>query len=320
MICIGRRIIVSAIVLLAACCAASRSDATTSLGPGNYSELDVKPSTTDPSIHAEDLPSRIFYNRAVPDNKILLWLAGTNGNSEHLPADLLHTALEHGYRVVVLSYITDQAVSGICAARFLQNAPKCAEQFREKRIYGDGAFSRIPDQPQDAIVNRFEKLLSYLSVADPSGHWAQYLADGHIQWNKVAIAGQSQGGGMAEFIGMREMTDRILAFSGGWDFSSQGHIAAWYFGKTHTPADRWFATYHVEENFAGPLAESYQALGIPPDHVFALNAPLPQGRGRGNGASKNPYHGQGISNPAYQSIWEKMLGSGLNHAGDSGRP
>jgi hypothetical protein len=56
------------------------------------------------------------------------------------------------------------------------------------------------------------------------------------------------------------------------------------------------------------LAEISDALMIPATHIFALDKPL-----LNINASKerpNPYHGEGIRNIAYKSIWITMLGSG----------
>jgi hypothetical protein len=49
------------------------------------------------------------------------------------------------------------------------------------------------------------------------------------------------------------------------------------------------------------------ALKIPTGHVFALDKPL----ANTNSSSDNPYHGDGVKNPAYKQIWLTMLGSGL---------
>ena len=292
---------------IACCSLATLAHAAPAEDLKGYAELDVKPSATDPSIRAYDLPSRVFYDPAKRDSKILLWLAGTKGTSEHFPKDLLELALAHSYRVIVLSYITDPAVSQECIGGALRADPDCAAKFREKRIYGNNSFSLISDQPQDAIVHRLGKLLAYLDRTDPNGHWATYLQAGEVNWKRFTLSGQSQGGGMAEFLGQRETVDRVLAFSGGWDFASRGHIAAWYSGKSRTPSERWYGTYHVKEKQAAALAASYKALGIPGNHVFALDGPLPDDR---RVRSENPYHGQGASNPAYRAIWTTMLGDG----------
>jgi hypothetical protein len=156
-------------------------------------------------------------------------------------------------------------------------------------------------------------LLQYLSKYDESGNWSQYLEKGMTRpnWSKIAIAGQSQGGGMGQFIAQHENVYRVISFSGGWDYSNSADkmIAGWYFNKNLTPMENWFATYNINESAANSLKDICIALKIPSDHIFALDKPL--GNAAAASANPNPYHGDGIRNTAYQEIWITMLGSGL---------
>ncbi|MGK6341157.1 hypothetical protein ACMGDK_02895 [Chryseobacterium sp. DT-3] len=102
---------------------------------------------------------------------------------------------------------------------------------------------------------------------------------------------------------------RVLSFSGGWDYSNSKtkKIAGWYSKKFVTPPKNVYATYHVQEAAAAQLDEICKALHIPMDNVFALDKPIEKQTKNNN----NPYHVEGIKNPAYKPIWIKMLGSGL---------
>lgn len=274
--------------------------------------LKVKPSVADASVQQWDTASVIYYDPKIKNNKILLWLTGTNGTSNNVPVGFFKTALHQGYKVIALSFISNPGVSQVCIGKNLVSNPDCATEFRRKRIYGDQSFSGIPDQPQDAIIPRFVKLLEYLDKNDSEGKWGTYL-EKEIKkpiWERIAIAGQSQGGGMAEFIGQYEHLDRIISFSGGWDYSysKEKKIADWYLRKNVTPITKWFATYHIKELAAASLKEICTALKIPEDQTFPLDKPLfnPAAINK-----QNPYHVDGIRNPAYQQIWITMLGSGI---------
>jgi signal transduction histidine kinase len=144
-------------------------------------------------------------------------------------------------------------------------------------------------------------------------HWQQYLKDGQPAWHKIAVSGQSQGG-MAQYLGKKESLARIISFSGGWDFSSRGHIANWYYTPGVTPTERWYATYNVKEGFADEMHQISLALGIPSKHIFALDKPLLERRKPlpANKPDWAPAHGDGLSNIAYQDVWRTMLGSGLH--------
>jgi hypothetical protein len=94
---------------------------------------------------------------------------------------------------------------------------------------------------------------------------------------------------------------RVIAFSGGWDTAGHGAVAGWYSGESVTPPALWFATYNVAEPEAAFLARTYVALRVPPAQVFALNLPV-----RGGEMA----HVEGVANPAYQDVWDKLLGNG----------
>ena len=279
-----------------------------------YKVLRVTPSLTNAGIHAWDTTHVVYYDPSVRSNKLLLWLAGTNGTPLRVPVELFHTALAQGYRVIALSYMTVPAVAQVCVGRALDTQPDCAERFRRKRIYGDITFPAIPDEPQDAIIPRFVALLKWLSTNDAAGNWSRYLTPDASKpnWQQIAVSGQSQGGGMAEFIAQQESIARMISFSGGWDYanSREKRIAGWYFKQSATPVAKWFATYNVNENAAKELKEICAALRIPAGQVFALDRPLLNPAAAAT--SQNPYHGDGIQNLAYRPIWIQMLGSGIN--------
>jgi len=276
----------------------------------SYKIIKIKPSEADPLVHTWDSTHVVYYDPKVKNNKLLLWLTGTGGSTKNVPVNFFKTALDQGYRVIALSFISTPGVSQLCIGNRLKDNVDCAAEFRRKRTYGDNSFSGIPDQPQDAIIPRLVKLLQYLSKNDEEGNWPQYLDEqkGKPAWNKIAIAGQSQGGGMAEYIAQHEWVSRIISFSGGWDYSDSKNkkIAGWYAQKFMTPLDNLYATYHIKEAAATELAEICQTMHIPKDHIFALDHPLLTEKDNGN-----PFHVEGIKNPVYKPIWLKMLGSGL---------
>jgi hypothetical protein len=193
----------------------------------------------------------------------------------------------------------DSAIAQICPG---ERVEKCGEKVRRKRAFGEDDTDLIADAPADAIVTRLAELLAYLAASQPSAGWDQYLDHGAPRWSRIAIGGHSQGGGMAELIAKRNAVARVLSFSGGWDGNGdKGGIASWYSDASATPADRWFGTYHVQEEHAKTIAKTYKALAIPGDHVFALDRAVPDGA--------DP-HVQALVNADYQPVWLQMLGDG----------
>lgn len=145
------------------------------------------------------------------------------------------------------------------------------------------------------------KLLAYLERQEPHEKWGGYLENGTLNWSRIAFAGQSQGAGMAAYIAKEHVVARVILFSSPWDFvQSSGRdrvLAPWIAMPGKTPPDRWFGGYHARENEAGLLAKSYPALRIPPEHIRVFKRDLPTTQQ--NGRDKNPFHGEGLINPAY---------------------
>lgn len=266
-----------------------------------YLSFKIKPSDTDPSIKNFDVPHFVQYDKGARQGKLLLFLSGTGGNTEKGPADLFLTAVEQGYRVINLCYIDTPAVWKLCGTKLTSSDPDCAENFRIKRIYGENVTSVIPDEPQDAIMNRFTKLLIYLAKFDKGGNWSIYLDNNYPKWDLIAIAGHSQGGSMAAFIAKKVSVARIISFSGGSDHGAKGKMADWFFRKSATPPERWYGIYHTQEPTAEEILKAFQALAIPEKQVYPFSSEVRSG--------KKP-HGEAIWNPVYKPKWIEVFGKG----------
>lgn len=286
----------------------------------------IAPHATDARLDEGDAPHLVVYDRDATSSSqpLLVWLPGTNGHPATGPAKFFATVLQQGYRLVGLSYLNGEAVSQVCTPRRVAQQPRCAEQFRQQRVWGDGGAVVLGDRPEDAIVPRLTRLLHHLVEADPAGQWAQYINENicpqadedrrpppegvkptrggpslacEPRWDRIVLAGQSQGGGMAAFLAQSRAVAGVVMFSGGWDHGRDGSIASWYKRPSQTPPQRWYGTFHVDENQAQTMAQIYRALGLVPEHIHALDLPV-QGRAA---------HGEGITNPAYAPLWQAML-------------
>lgn len=274
--------------------------------PGRVIEC-VKPSATDPAIQRFDARHYILFNTDTgPNANLLVFLPGTHGTPPG-PRRFLRAAADAGYRVISLDYNDEPATNVFCPRR---PDPNCTEKFRRMRIYGDGTLNpRIDNTPAESIINRLVKLLKYLDRQDPQGKWGGYLKNGAPNWERIALAGQSQGAGMAAFIAQRHQVARVILFSSPWDFTRKGNtrqLASWLSGPSQTPPQRWYGAYHAQENMARLCAMAYAALRIPSDHIRVFRADLPprlQYAGK-----RNPFHGQGIRNPAYDGDRAFFLG------------
>lgn len=259
----------------------------------------VSPHATDERLGADELPHLVAYDAEKAQAPLLVWLPGTNGRASPGPRQLFETVLQQGYRLVSMTYLNSNAVSQVCVGPTLRAQPSCAGRVRQHRVWGEPHTRLIDDKPEDAIVPRLTKLLQHLARTDAAGQWAQYLDGDEPRWERIVVAGQSQGGGMAGFIAQTRRVAGVIMFSGGWDrASSGGDIAEWYSRSSLTPPQRWHGTFHKDEPQAATMERIYRRQGVPVAQIHALSQPV-----RENG---NP-HGEGIANPVYRPLWEQML-------------
>jgi hypothetical protein len=276
---------------------------------------EVLPSEVDPQIKRFDAPNLIVYQHDVKrDAPLLVYFSGTGGT----PMGgwlFLQAAAKAGYRVIGLTYDNAASDPQTCGPN---PDPACSDRFRQKRIFGDDVTKDIDDLPAESIVNRLTKLLEYLDAHHHDENWGRYLRKGEPDWSRIAVAGHSQGGGVAAYIAKKKSVYRVIDLSGAWD-RTEGtkEWAPWVTSKSATPMDRWYAAYHAKESRADAMKAAYAVLKIPPNHIRVLTLePNPQAK---SPAGADAYHGSMISerstprdangDPAYASDWAFFLGS-----------
>jgi hypothetical protein len=217
----------------------------------------------------------------------------------------LRIAANAGYRVISLAYDDEPSVAQAC---FRSDVPTCAERFRQKRIFGDAVSADIDDRVAESIVNRLVKLLLKLRHDHPTDGWDYFLVDGAPLWSRIAIAGHSQGGGMASFVAKKKAVARVVVLSGGWDLrihersrsARNQTLASWYKAPSVTPPERWFAAYHEKEPTAALIAESYRLMNIPTAQIRVVTRE-PQ--------KLQNYHGSVVGNSRNVPDWQFLVGT-----------
>ena len=240
---------------------------------------------------------------------LLLFLPATNATPAET-SEFEDEAATGGYRVIGLRYRDVPGVMDACP----HASPDCPERIRQQRVFGDLATGTEGNGPSQSIVHRLTALLTELDRAHPEDGWKEYLDDGHPRWRRVAVAGLSQGAGMAAFIAQREAVARVILFSGPFDNYGVGDSVASWLRKGHgaTETDHWYAAYHARERMARVIERSYAALRIPQAHIRVLTRDdLPK-------TPSSTYHLSVVSNgatprradgrPAYLRDWLFLLG------------
>jgi predicted esterase len=274
----------------------------------------IAPNTADPSIGRFLRRSVVIVDHTTSaPPMLLLFLPGTGGSPAG-PGAFLNLAADQGYRVISLSYNNEPAVMGACAR---DPEPACSANFRQRRLFGDPTPSSADDQPAESIVNRLTRLLQFLERSHPGEGWGAYLANDVPDWRRIAVAGHSQGAGMAAFLAKRINVARVILLSGPVDYVFPGRgPAPWLTTPSVTPGERWYGLYHKEERLGPLLQQAYGALGVAPDHIrvvdLAASGP--------SGGRFDAFHVSVVADrltprthdgsPAYAADWSFLLGSG----------
>lgn len=237
----------------------------------------VLPSVTDAEINTFDTVHGVYYNpSAKAKNKLVVFIPGTNGNG--MGAKLFsQVAANEGFHVVSISYPSSVAAT-ICHSQTDEN---CFENFRREIIEGKDLSSLIEVNRVNSIENRIQKLLVYLKKNFATENWGQYLAkNDEINWGKLILSGQSQGGGHAPLMAKSHKVSRVIMFSAPKDWDKTNDKPAKWYGEGKTSLKNYFAFNHIQDKQGCDYEQqlkNLQTLGL---FVFGEpvdidNAPFP---------------------------------------------
>jgi hypothetical protein len=208
--------------------------------------LRVEPPQTDPAIETVHGPHLAVYDpQATSRHRLFLFIVGTGGQAtSSLAMDRVFA--QWGYHAVSLDYENNV----ITVAFAHSHDPASFDQYRHAIIAGGSAGEKVKVDAANSILNRFQKMLVYLAAHDPQGGWDEFVTNGEPVWNRIVVAGHSQGSGHAAYIGKLFNVDRVLMFSGPQDYLDDLHEPApWQAGKSATPPARFFASLSRNDPF-----------------------------------------------------------------------
>ena len=163
--------------------------------------------------------------------KLLLFLCGGDGIAATCK-NVFPIAAQQGYHVIGLTYPTGLDA---CAGKGLS----CFGPLIRENVTGEDSSdeSHMSEHPQDSILNRLIRVLEWADHNHPGEGWGAYLTSlngmNRIDWTRVHLAGFSNGGSHASFMGtMPELARvrRVALFAGPND--GKGDSA-----ETWTPMD-----------------------------------------------------------------------------------
>ncbi|MDA8138652.1 MAG: hypothetical protein M0036_08355 [Desulfobacteraceae bacterium] len=218
-----------------------------SAGGGNTQLLEafVAPTDTDPAISIDTGDHYISINPDVSaKGKLFLFFPGTSAQPKGYTF-IVQAAANNGYHAVGLAYVNDNTAYSLCNKT---NDTLCPGNLHEEVLTGQDVSSVITVPVADSIENRLTKLLIYLNQQRPNDGWDQFLdsAD-NILWNRIRVAGHSQGGSTAGYIATRFTVDRAIFFSSPYD-QVNNQMAAWIAaGNGASDPSRYYGFSHMND-------------------------------------------------------------------------
>jgi hypothetical protein len=203
----------------------------------------VNPADTDAAI-TNFLAEHHAYidTNAPPRNKLFLFIPGTTA----IPAyytNITITAAELGFHALGIAYVNDKGVNATC---WRTTDPTLYEKVRLEIIDGTDRTDLVDVDRTNSMEHRLIKCLEYLDANWPQEQWGQYLgAETNLLWDKMLVAGHSQGGGHAGILAKKHEVVRCIMFDA-TDWWGHGKRAAdWILAPSATPTNRYYAFAHV---------------------------------------------------------------------------
>ena len=270
--------------------------------------LYVDPNQTDSAIRKVHSAHVAAYDPgAVSRHELFLFIPGTGAvASNSVAVDRVFAGW--GYHAITLDYEND-----VVAVTFAHSAdPTAFERYRNAIVTGAPVCDLVKVDAANSILNRTQKLLTYLAQQDPKGGWDQYLKDGQPAWNRIIVGGHSQGAGHAAYIGKKFETDAVFMFSGPQDYIADlQKPALWEAGKSATPSSRYFAflSAHDPYNSEHQIASCVSLMQLSAAKTISVKPGVPvEGDAQilVNDISGPRAHGSTIS-VQFTNVWQYML-------------
>lgn len=276
----------------------------------------VEPSSTDPAISSSFDSHQTFLDTSVVENgRLLIFLPGTDAQPRAYQR-ILTAAASLGYHVIGLAYPNSESVANLC-----DGDPACYEPVRREIFEGGDFAPQVSVDSANAILNRTVKLLQYLDASFGDEHWGQFLNGGGLRFDRIAVAGHSQGGGEAAYIAKVREVARVAMFSAPVD-AVDGASAPWIDTNHVTPVDRYFGFAHESDPAFADITTNWVSLGLgsASDRVLVDSSAAPFGGahqletalrvGRPhNSTAVDADTPTTLGEPVYADVWLTMFGS-----------
>jgi pimeloyl-ACP methyl ester carboxylesterase len=272
--------------------------------------LPVDPALTSKEIRAIHGPHIAMRDTSVQSlHRLFLMIVGTGGQAkDNYSIDSF--AATKGYHVLSLDY-PNNVITTTCSN---SEDSTCFDRFRAEIVLGAQVSSLVDVDVSNSIYNRLVTALKYLSAHYPKQGWNHFIRNGQPQWQKIIIAGHSQGAGHAAYLGKMFAVKKVILLAGPQDYLVLFHRpAGWQSLPSKTPYNRFVSFLHANDpfDFNRQLADDKVILNdstLVPLEVFPGKAPSRKASIYFNRMPTANPHGSMLL-PVFSAVWADLLGT-----------
>lgn len=206
----------------------------------------ISPDSTYPGIEKIHSGHFVTVNRSnTSGKKLLVSIPGTTGAGDVMRSFDSVAALE-GYHAISIDYPNNRNT-----ATFISSTDKAAfNKFRQELDFGTPVCDSVNVDSLNSIVNRITNLVIYLAKTRPGEGWNNFLDHGQIAWERVTLAGHSQGAGHVSYIGHAFKVHKVIMLSGPQDFLTNFDMPApWLSASSKTPYSNYYSFLHDDDAY-----------------------------------------------------------------------
>jgi len=277
----------------------------------------IAPADTDPAINTyqkRPYDHFVYYSPAsVKQNLLFVFLPGT-GARGGAGKDLNEFAAQMGYHVINLIYPDSIAMAQICK---FGTDKYCYDLLRDELAFGTDRHPALTIDQPNSIIHRLTVLVKFLQQKYPDENWGQFIEQGQLKWNKIVLAGQSQGGGHAAYLAKKFEVARVLMFGSPKDYGTYTGMAEWLKTDFKTHANRFFGFSHTGDNVGCTFEQQVEIftkmkMGQSDDLVDVSKTTFPFQHSRMLTTTKNVPadlvpHNSVYRDTSYSIVWKYML-------------
>jgi hypothetical protein len=205
----------------------------------------------------------VYINRNVTaKNRLFVFLPGTTAVPRYYRA-ILQVAADAGYHAIGLTYVNPVTVASLCGPTADAD---CIGNGRFEILDGTDRTPAISISRANSIENRLIRLIAFLQAQFPAENWGQFAPGGNINWGAISVAGHSQGGGHAAFIGKVRGVLRAASFSAPGDFNTgTNSLPNWVTQTPVTPVGSFYGFTSLTDELAlySAVSLNWSGLGLP---------------------------------------------------------